>query len=110
MNTCNKNHKITVSMREDGDLDVNIVSDCKNVQEYAKNINVIGMSDLMDRHSSKILDPSNSAMLSTPCLVQQGVLDAAWMEVGILSKSLCNKVHSNEVILDQMNPDTDEQS
>ena len=35
------------------------------------------------------------------CLVPIGVFNAAWMELGLLSKSLGKKAHSNEVILDE---------
>ncbi|MCL2333913.1 MAG: hypothetical protein FWC52_03890, partial [Candidatus Methanoplasma sp.] len=75
MNTCGKTHKITVSLRDDGDLDVKIVSDCKHVQEYAELLTKVGMSDITDRHGSKILDPDICTSLSFPCLVPSGVLD-----------------------------------
>ncbi|MDR1690299.1 MAG: hypothetical protein LBR42_00460 [Candidatus Methanoplasma sp.] len=101
MNTCNKSHKITVSMRDDGDMDVDIKTDCKNVQEYANRLKKITMADMSDRHGSKILDPDVSASLSATCLVQIGVMDAAWIETGMLSGSLCKKVRQNEIILDR---------
>lgn len=100
MNTCNKKHKITVTMRDDGDLDVEIESNCKNVQEYAKRLTRITLDDATDFCSSKIVDKDIRTPLSVPCLVPIGVFDAAWLELGMLSKTLCNKIHSNEVILD----------
>lgn len=100
MRTCSKQHRITVSMREDGDLDVDIQSDCKNIQEYAKKLKVISVGDAASFVGSKIVDPEIRGPLSAPCLVPSAVFDAAWMELGMLSKNLCNSVHSNEVILD----------
>ena len=88
-------------MREDGDLDVKIVSDCKHVQEYASRLTKIGISDITDRHGSKVLDPDVCSSLSFTCLVPSGLLDAAWIETEMLSKSLCKRVRHNEVILDQ---------
>lgn len=100
MNTCDKKHRITVKMRDDGDLDVIIESNCKNVQQYAKNLTRITMEDATDFCSSKIVDRDVRMPLSVPCLVPIGVFDAAWLELGMLSKTLCKRIHSNEVVLD----------
>ena len=100
MKTCNKTHKITVSLREDGNLDVDIVSDCANIQAYAKKLTMITVEDASSFVGSKIVDPEIRGPLSAPCLVPSAVFDAAWMELGMLSKNLCKKIHSNEVILD----------
>ncbi|MDR0309640.1 MAG: hypothetical protein LBH88_02640 [Candidatus Methanoplasma sp.] len=105
MNTCSKTHKITVSMRDDGDMDVKIVSNCKNVNEYASRLTKITMSDITDRNGSRILDPDVSASLSANCLVQTGIINAAWLETGMLSGSLCKRVHQNEIILDKYDSD-----
>lgn len=101
MNTCNKTHKITVSARDDGDMDVRILTNCSHVQEYADRLTKISFSDITDRHGCKILDPEVAAPLSMTCLVPSGVLDAAWIEAGMLSGSLCKKVRLNEVVLEK---------
>ncbi len=100
MNTCSKTRRITVTMRDDGDMDVVIVSDCKNVQEYARRLTRISMEDITDFSKSKINDSNVREPLSIPCLCPLGVFDAAWQEVGMLSKSLCAQVHENKIILD----------
>jgi len=102
MNTCNKTHKITVSARDDGDMDVKIVTDCDHVQGYADNLTKISMSDITDRHGCKILDPDVAAPLSMTCLVPIGVFDAAWIEVGMLSGALCKKIKSNEIVFEKL--------
>ncbi len=101
MNTCSKTHKVTVFLRDDGDLDVSIESDCPHVQEYAKKLTRITMDDAASFIGSRIVDPEVRMSLSAPCLCPNAVFDAAWMELGMLSKSLCTKVHNNEIILDQ---------
>lgn len=100
MNTCSKNHTIRVSLRDDGDLDVEIDTDCPHVKEYAEKLLRITMDDASSFAGSRIVDPDIRASLSAPCLVPNAVFDAAWMELGMLSKNLCRKVHSNELILD----------
>lgn len=99
MNTCSKIHRITVSLREDGDLDVSIKSDCKNVQAYAEGIQKMTMDDATDFCNSVLNRPEYRSILSVPCLVPSGIFDAAWIELGLLSKSLCESVGSNEVLL-----------
>ena len=81
MNTCSKTHKVTVSMRDDGNLDVDIQTDCKNVQYYADHLKLITIDDA--------------------CLCPNAVFDAAWIELGMLAQGLCKKVHGNELILDK---------
>lgn len=101
MNTCGKTHRVTASLRPDGDLDIEIESDCPNVQHYAEHLTRITMDDAVSFAGSRIVDPDVRGPLSAPCLCPNAVFDAAWMELGMLSKSLCQKVHSNEIILNQ---------
>ncbi len=104
MNVCSKTHRIEVSMMEDGNLDVRIESDCKNVQEYAKRLTRMTMNDAMDFCNSIVIAPDVRAPLSTTCLCPMGVLSAAWKELGMVSKTICRNAHSNEVIMD-LEPD-----
>ena len=100
MRTCNRTHHITVSMRDDGDMDVEIVSDCPHVQEYARRLTLITLDDVTDFCTSKINAPEIRQPLSGTCLCPLGVLNAAWMECGMLSKTMCKRAHHNEIILD----------
>ena len=100
MKTCSKRHRIEVSMREDGDLDVKIKSDCKNVQEYARRVKRLTLEDATDYRTSKIFDPDYREPLSLTCLCPPALMNACWKELGMISKSICTQAHSNEVILD----------
>jgi len=90
MNTCSKTHHITATMRDDGDI-----------EEYARRLTRVTMDDLMSFNESRIVSPECREPLSVPCLCPMGVFNAAWMECGLLSKNLCNRVHSNEIVLDE---------
>ena len=100
MNTCSKHHVIEVTMNDEGNLDVKITTNCPHVQEYADKLKVITLDDVTSFAGSKVVDPEIRASLSVPCLVPNAVFDAAWIEVGMLSKNLCNKAHNNSIILD----------
>ena len=104
MKTCYKTNKVTVSMRDDGDMDVRIVSDCPHVQEYAKKLTRISVDDVVDFNGSKVVDPEIRATLSVPCLTPIAVFEAAWLELGMLSKSLSKKVGENTITF---HPDSD---
>ena len=105
MNVCSKTHRIEVSMRDDGDMDVRIESDCKNVQEYAKRLTRMTVGDATDFCNSAVVAPDVRAPLSTTCLCPMGILGAAWKELGMVSKSICRRAHSNEVIMDIFDED-----
>ena len=100
MHTCAKKHIIEVTMNDEGNLDVKIITNCPHVQEYADRLKEITLEDVTSFAGSKVVDPDIRATLSVPCLVPNAVFDAAWIEVGMLSKNLCNQAHNNEIILD----------
>lgn len=97
MKTCSKTNKVTVSLRPDGDLDVRIVSDCPHVRDYAKNLTRIAVGDVVSFAGSKVVDPEVRASLSVPCMTPIAVFEAAWMELGMLSKNLAKNIGDNRV-------------
>ena len=97
MKTCSKTNKVTVSMRDDGDLDVRIVTDCPHVKTYADRLKVISVQDVTNFSGSKVVDPEIRATLSVPCLTPIAVYEAAWLELGMLSKTLVKNVGENSV-------------
>lgn len=101
MNTCSKTSKVTASIRDDGTIGVKIVSDCKNVQDYADKLTSVTMDDIVVFNGSKVVDPEVRASLSVPCLVPNAVFDAAWMEAGMLSKSLARRARENNVTFEK---------
>lgn len=97
MRTCNKTNKVTVWTKDDGNLGVRIVSDCKHVQDYAKKLTEITIDDVINFSSSKVVAPEIRATLSVPCLTPIAVFEAAWLETGMLSKSLVKGIGYNKL-------------
>lgn len=98
MKFCDKTHTIDVKARDDGDLDVRIESDCENVKEFARLLgDRLTMMDVTEREGSRLVDNAILEPLTLTCLAPAGVLDAAWLELGMLSKSRAKEVGSNEV-------------
>ena len=101
MNTCERTAKVTVSLRDDGDLDVKIESDCDVVMSYAERLGGrISEMDVYNFQQSKINSDEIRGNLTATCLVPNAIYNAAFMELGMLTKSLAKKVKQNTVVLD----------
>lgn len=98
MNFCEYTHKMDVNLNDEGNLDVHIESGCSHVMDFAEKLGgTITMDDVTQREGSKLFDPEILAPLTMTCLASNGVLDAAWLELGMLSKSQARKVGGNEI-------------
>ena len=105
MRTCERTAKVTVSLRDDGDLDVIIDSDCDVVMGYAERLGgKITQMDVYGFQQSKINSDEIRGNLTATCLVPNAIYNAAFMELGMLTKSLVKKVKQNNVILDTEEP------
>ena len=104
MRTCHKTNKVTVWTKDDGSLGVKIVSDCPHVRDYAAKLTEITIDDVVSFAGSKVVDPEIRASLSVPCLTPIAVFEAAWLELGMLSKNLVKNVGHNCVTF---HPDVD---
>ena len=101
MNACERYAKVTVSLRDDGELDVAIESDCDVVRGYAERLGGrITDMDVYNFQQSKINDDTVRGNLTATCLVPNAIYNAAFLELGMMTKSLAKKAGKNEVILD----------
>lgn len=92
MPICDKTHVVTVTQRDDGDLDVHIDSDCAKVAEYGLDLRTLSFTDLGCITESRIMDPAIVEHLTPTCLAPVAVFNAAWLEAGLMSKSLARDV------------------
>lgn len=87
MTICAKTHFIEVAQRDDGDFDIRAETDCDNVREFVDMLGTLTVVDLTDKMNSKIWECFKRARMSANCLVPAALVDAGWMELGMLSKS-----------------------
>ena len=97
MRTCGKTHTVKVAMNADGNFDVNIGSDCHKVESFGEKLKYVTMEDIVDFENSRINKREFRGDMSPPCLVPVAVLDAAWLEAGMLSGSLVKRVKENSI-------------
>ena len=93
---CDKTHEITVELKEDGNMSVHITTDCDNIKNYVKNLgDTLTVQDVTDWRGSKVYNEDVCAPASTTCLAPTGVINAAWLELGMLSRSKAKNVKVN---------------
>jgi len=87
MTLCAKAHLITVEITPEMEFVVTVETDCDNVREFIDALGKLSMTDLSDKKASKVWEIFKNVRMSANCLVPAAVMDAAWMEAGMLSKS-----------------------
>ncbi|MDD1756034.1 MAG: hypothetical protein LUQ39_04280 [Methanomassiliicoccales archaeon] len=87
MRVCDKTHLIEVEMSPEMEFTVRAETDCKNVREFIDKLGTLTMSDLTDKKEGRVWVCFRNVSMSPNCLVPAAVLDAAWMEAGMLSKN-----------------------
>ena len=92
MPICDKRIKVRVTSRDDGDMDVEIVSDCPALAHYAESLRVISMDDITSFETSVINRESVRGNMSMICAAPIAVYHAAWMECGMLSPGIYRKM------------------
>ncbi|MDD2626635.1 MAG: hypothetical protein PHT00_02535 [Candidatus Methanomethylophilus sp.] len=97
MKTCDKTHKITVTATEDGNYAVKIASDCPKIAAYGKRLSVITLDDIIDFPKSRIVAGDVRQDISSNCLAPIGVINAGWLEAGLMTKTLAKKSVDNEI-------------
>ncbi len=90
MKTCSKTTRVTAELQPDGDtIKIRIASDCPHVKEYAQLLgDTIHTADAVEWRGSRIVDPDIRQPLSITCLLPNAIFNAAWIELGMLSKHL----------------------
>ena len=101
MRTCDKTHKVVAELRDDGDVDIRITSDCDKARQFGERCTRVSLNDVTDFYGSRVNSEEVRGNLWIQCLLPIGVFDAAWMELGMLSKNLCKKVGGDEIVLNR---------
>jgi hypothetical protein len=94
MTVCSREHIIEVSQRDDGDFDVKAETQCDHVKEFVEMLGTISIVDLSDKKNSKIWECVKNSRMSSTCLTPAAVLNAGWLEAGLLSKNLAKSCSS----------------
>jgi len=91
MRVCGKETMIEVKAIGDDEYEVTAETDCPNVRQLIDMLPILNIIDLTDKPNSRIWDCFKEARMSSNCLTPAAVLNAAWIEAGLLSKNLAKK-------------------
>ncbi|MEM0448534.1 MAG: hypothetical protein QW520_01765 [Methanomassiliicoccales archaeon] len=69
-------------------VSIEIRSDCPNVATYADMLQHADVKDLTEWEGNRILELAGKAGLTTTCLVPTAIFNCAFIELGMMSKSL----------------------
>ena len=88
---CENTSLIEVSKNEDGDYDLKITSTCHKAVKFVEGLGPLTLMDLTDKRSSKVFRNFIDSEMSANCLLLPGVMTAAWVEAGMIARSMTRK-------------------
>lgn len=97
MKVCNNTHIIEVTPDQEGGYDLKIESTCHKAVALAERLKKLNMEDLVDKKNGRIHMAFLESDMSSNCLVASGIVTAAWLEAGMISKNLMRKMGANDV-------------
>ncbi|MCE5296348.1 MAG: hypothetical protein LLG16_04495 [Euryarchaeota archaeon] len=88
---CDNRSEIEVSTTEDGDYVVKVTSSCPKAVKFVEGLGTLSLTDLTDKKESKIFRNFIDSDMSANCLLLSGVMTAAWVEAGMIARSMARK-------------------
>lgn len=78
--------------KDDGTCDIKVDSPCEKIQKFAKGLENLTLIDIADWPNGVVQRRMMEMKLGPACLVPSGILNAARLEAGLVSKSLAEEV------------------
>lgn len=88
MSVCDKWIRVTAKNKEDGTIDINVESDCDALKHFAERLTNVSVEDVTNFETSRINKEETRGNMSMICLAPIMVYQAAWMEIGMMSKRI----------------------
>ena len=88
MSVCSKRISVTASLRDDGDIDIHVETDCDAAKHFAEKLTKVTLADVTNFETSIINKEETRGPMSMICLAPISVYQAAWMEIGMMSKKI----------------------
>ncbi len=88
---CDNKTEIEVQTLDDGTFLPTAKSTCAKAQKFIGGLGPLSIADLSDKKESRVFRDFIASDMSANCLVLSGVLTAAWVEAGMIAKSMARK-------------------
>ena len=82
---------IEVTDKGGGTMAVHIRSECKDIRHFARLLPEVSPEDYTRWSGSRVWEMAEKAGLTTTCLIPVALINACWMEAGMISKRLALK-------------------
>jgi hypothetical protein len=92
MKLCNFVAVVEATELDEMTYQVKIESPCEKIQEFSKGLENLTLVDISDWPNSKVQKRMLEMKLGASCLVPSGIMNAARLEAGLISKSLAEEV------------------
>jgi hypothetical protein len=94
---CGKNVMLTAEKKPSGKVAIIVESDCEHLQRLNENLKEVGMEDACRSFDQNLLYISaRESKLHPTCLVPCAIVNAVWVELGPLSRSMTQNVSMRE--------------
>jgi hypothetical protein len=88
---CENKSVIEVQSTEDGNYVVKVTSTCKKAEKFVEGLGPLSLTDLTDKKEGKIFRGFIASDMSANCMILSGVITAAWIEAGMIARSVTKK-------------------
>ncbi len=88
---CQNKSEIEVSSTTDGLYIVKVKSTCKKADKFVEGLGPLSIIDLTDKKESRVFRDFIASDMSANCLLLPGVMTAAWVEAGMIARSMAEK-------------------
>jgi hypothetical protein len=88
---CGNTSLIEATRNNDGDFELKITSSCQKAVKFVEDLGPLTLFDLTDKSSSKVFRNFIDSDMSANCLLLPGVLTVAWVEAGMIARSMVKK-------------------
>ncbi len=88
---CDNTTTIVVKDIGGGKVSIEIDTNCSSVAHFASLLKDATMDDLTDWTNNRILDLASRSGLTTTCLVPTAIFNCAWVELGMISRTLAKE-------------------
>ncbi|OPX64720.1 MAG: hypothetical protein A4E30_00491 [Methanomassiliicoccales archaeon PtaB.Bin215] len=88
---CENTSLIEAAKNDNGDYELRITSSCQKAVRFMEGLGPLTILDLTDTASSKVFRNFIDSDMSANCLLLPGVMTAAWVEAGMIARSMVKK-------------------
>lgn len=98
---CSRKVFVTTKMNPSGNVDILIESDCEKVKGLAENLKEISIRDsYIPFRNNLVFILAGKNNLTPTCLVPTAIINAIWVEAGLIARSLASNTKELKIVFE----------